>query len=87
MTLMAGRTTGIAAGPLRGEVQYWCARHMPRIPHPSPSPRHAPEGLTRRGRRNQPVTARLGATQEIRTFLTDRASTVEPFSAVVVIAQ
>ena len=39
----------------------------------------------RRG--NQPVTARLGATREIRTFFTDRAATVDPFSAVVVMAQ
>ena len=42
---------------------------------------------TPRWRGNQPVTARLGATREIRTFFTDRAATVDPFSAVVVIAQ
>lgn len=55
----------------------------------SRTPRRAcrARGLTTLRRGNQPVTARLGATHEIRTFLTDRAATVEPFSAVVVIAQ
>jgi len=55
----------------------------------SRTPRRArrARGLTTLRRRNQPVTARVGATHEIRTFLTDRAIAVEPFSAVVVIAQ
>lgn len=46
-----------------------------------------PQGLTTPQPGNQPVTARLGATREIRTFFTDRAATVDPLSAVVVIAQ
>ena len=55
----------------------------------SRTPRRArrARGLTTLRRRNQPVTARLGATREIRTFFTDRAATVDPLSAVVVIAQ
>jgi len=44
-------------------------------------------GARRARHGNQPVTARLGATREIRTFFTDRAATVDPLSAVVVIAQ